>query len=117
MKCIKRIMSRRSASIKLPRRSLLMYMMKLRWRNFTIKSERLYYYLGQNIVSLNHTRQAMEIFKGHGDHDMNLVSTYITMAGNYTEMGKYTEAEEYLTEAIHTVRKAGDCFKEMQAPS
>ena len=30
------------------------------------------------------------------------------------EMGKYTEAEEYLTEAIHTVRKAGDCFKEMQ---
>lgn len=94
-----------------------MYMMKLRWRNFTIKSERLYYYLGQNIVSLNHTRQAMEIFKGHGDHDMNLVSTYITMAGNYTEMGKYTEAEEYLTEAIHTVRKAGDCFKEMQAPS
>lgn len=81
---------------------------------FHDKVGKLYYYLGQNIVSLNHTRQAMEIFKGHGDHDMNLVSTYITMAGNYTEMGKYTEAEEYLTEAIHTVRKAGDCFKEMQ---
>ncbi|MCY7836805.1 Rap family tetratricopeptide repeat protein [Bacillus haynesii] len=81
---------------------------------FHDKVGKLYYYLGQNIVSLNHTRQAMEIFKGHGDHDMNLVSTYITMAGNYTEMGKYTEAEEYLTEAIHTVRKAGDRFKEMQ---
>nr|MDH3155099.1 tetratricopeptide repeat protein [Bacillus licheniformis] len=81
---------------------------------FHDKVGKLYYYLGQNIVSLNHTRQAMEIFKGHGDHDMNLVSTYITMAGNYTEMGKYTEAEEYLTEAIHTVRKAGDCFKEMR---
>ncbi|MFN2747022.1 MULTISPECIES: Rap family tetratricopeptide repeat protein [Bacillus] len=81
---------------------------------FHDKVGKLYYYLGQNIVSLNHTRQAMEIFRCYEDHHLNLVSTYITMAGNYTEMGKYKEAEEYLTEAINTARAAGDHFKEMQ---
>ncbi|MFT0803568.1 Rap family tetratricopeptide repeat protein [Bacillus swezeyi] len=81
---------------------------------FHDKVGKLYYYLGQNIVSLNHTRQAMDIFKSYDDHHMNLVSTYITMAGNYTEIGKYKEAEEYLTQAIGTARDAGDHFKEMQ---
>ncbi|MEC3606532.1 Rap family tetratricopeptide repeat protein [Bacillus glycinifermentans] len=81
---------------------------------FHDKFGKLYYYMGQNLVSLNHTRQAIEIFKSYADHNINLVSTYITMAGNYTEMGKYKEAEEYLTEAIKTARDAGDHFKEMQ---
>ncbi|MEC1261631.1 tetratricopeptide repeat protein [Bacillus swezeyi] len=81
---------------------------------FHDKVGKLYYYLGQNLVSLNHTRQAMEIFKSYAEHNINLVSTYITMAGNYTEIGKYKEAEEYLTQAIGTARDAGDHFKEMQ---
>ncbi|NPC92116.1 tetratricopeptide repeat protein [Bacillus sp. WMMC1349] len=81
---------------------------------FHDKVGKLYYYLGQNLVSLNHTRQALDIFKSYQGHDMNLVSTYITMAGNYTEMGKYREAESYLTEALSKVRNAGDHFKEMQ---
>lgn len=55
---------------------------------FHEKIGKLYYDLGENLMSLSHTRQAMEIFQDHGGYAMNLVSVYMTMADNYTEMGK-----------------------------
>ncbi|ATH94979.1 MULTISPECIES: tetratricopeptide repeat protein [Bacillus] len=82
---------------------------------FHEKIGKLYYDLGENLMSLSHTRQAMEIFQDHGGYAMNLVSVYMTMADNYTEMGKYKEAEQFLAEAVKTARAAGDHVKEAHA--
>ncbi|MCY7758522.1 response regulator aspartate phosphatase RapG [Bacillus inaquosorum] len=81
---------------------------------FHLKVGKLYYKLGQNIVSLNHTRQAVKTFREETDYKKKLASALITMSGNFTEMSQFEEAETYLDEAIRMTRELEDHFFEAQ---
>ncbi|MEC3637389.1 Rap family tetratricopeptide repeat protein [Bacillus halotolerans] len=81
---------------------------------FHLKVGKLYYKLGQNMVSLNHTRQAVKTFREETDYKKKLASALITMSGNFTEMNQFEEAETYLDEAIRMTRELEDHFFEAQ---